>query len=73
MLAIIPHPAAPHNPPPDIGPLRHVLASSHPGLWAEALPGETPQERAARRDAAGDILDDLLTELADELDLEVAA
>jgi hypothetical protein len=73
MLAIIPHPATPKTPPPDIGPLRHVLANSHPLLWVEDLPGETPEQRAARTDAAAGILDDLLDELADDLELEAAA
>ncbi|MCO6011478.1 hypothetical protein NE236_41665 [Actinoallomurus purpureus] len=48
--------------------LLHILSSSHPDLWAETLPGETPEKLAARRDAAADILDDLLAEATDLLD-----
>jgi hypothetical protein len=73
MLAIIPRPAPERTPPPDIGPLACVLANSDPYLWAEQLPGETPEQTAARQDAAAHILDDLLAELIDDLELEIAA
>lgn len=59
---------------PDVQALTYVLDHLAPGLLADALSGETPQERLARREAARDmvaegLLDELLEEfVGDELD-----
>jgi hypothetical protein len=56
----------------DVSALAYVLAATQalPELFADHLPGESREERAARREAARDITEDLLTEAAHDLQVE---
>jgi hypothetical protein len=62
MSSIIPLPAVAGSTVPDMRPLAFVLASTEPDLWAPVLPGELPEDTAARLAVAGDWLDELLYE-----------
>lgn len=62
MQGIIPISGAAGTTRSNVTVLAFVLASTEAALWAPVLPGELPEDTAARLAVAGDFLDELLGE-----------